>query len=50
MHGWHLRVAFLGSDLEKAENCANDLVDPDTLDRLKEIILEKPEIEEGFDW
>ena len=36
--------------IKKAENCANDLVDPDTLDRLKEIILEKPEIEQGVDW
>ena len=36
--------------IQKAENVANDLVDPGTLHRLKEIILEKPEIEEGFDW
>ena len=36
--------------IEKAENVANDLVDPATLHRLKEIIIEKPEIEEGFDW
>jgi len=36
--------------IKKAENCANDLVDPDTLDRLKEIIFEKPEIEQGIDW
>ena len=35
--------------IEKAENVANDLVDPATLHRLKEIIIEKPEIEEGFD-
>ena len=38
------------SKIRKAENVANDLVDPDTLDELKEIILEKPEIEEGCDW
>ena len=36
--------------IRKAENVANDLVDPDTLDRLKEIILEKPEIEAGCDY
>ena len=36
--------------IKKAENVANDLVDPDTLHRLKEIVMEKPEIEEGFDW
>merc|ERR1719397_990935 len=36
--------------IKKAENVASDLVDPGTLHRLKEIILEKPEIEEGVDW
>ena len=36
--------------IQKAENVAYDLVDPDTLDRLKEIIFEKPEIEEGCDF
>jgi len=35
---------------KKAENCANDLVDPDTLDKFREMILEKPEIEQGVDW
>lgn len=37
-------------NIKKAEDVASDLVDPDTLDRLKEIILEKPEIEEGCDY
>jgi len=37
-------------NIRKAEDVASDLVDPDTLDRLKEIILEKPEIEEGCDY
>ena len=37
-------------NIKKAENVANDLVEPGTLHRLKEIILEKPDIEEGFDW
>ena len=36
--------------IRKAENVANDLVDPDTLDKLKEIILEQPEIEPGCDF
>ena len=36
--------------IKKAENVASDLVEPGTLHRLKEIILEKPDIEEGFDW
>eukprot|EP00092_Neocalanus_flemingeri_P029066 GFUD01031553.1.p1 GENE.GFUD01031553.1~~GFUD01031553.1.p1 ORF type:complete len:480 (-),score=73.85 GFUD01031553.1:159-1598(-) len=33
--------------VKNAEDVASDLVDPETLDRLKEIILEKPEIEQG---
>jgi len=37
-------------NIRKAEDVASDLVDPDTLTRLKEIILEKPEIEEGCDY
>jgi hypothetical protein len=37
-------------NIKKCEDVASDLVDPDTLDRLKEIILEKPEIEEGCDY
>jgi len=37
-------------NIRKAEDVASDLVDPDTLDRLKEIIIEKPEIEEGCDY
>ena len=36
--------------VKKAENVANDLVDPDTLDKLKEIILEQPDIEPGCDF
>eukprot|EP00090_Calanus_glacialis_P016767 TRINITY_DN26239_c0_g1_i1.p1 TRINITY_DN26239_c0_g1~~TRINITY_DN26239_c0_g1_i1.p1 ORF type:complete len:478 (+),score=77.25 TRINITY_DN26239_c0_g1_i1:95-1528(+) len=37
-------------NIRKAEDVASDLVDPETLDRLKEIIMEKPEIEEGCDY
>jgi len=36
--------------IKNAEDVASDLVDPETLDRLKEIILEKPEIEQGCDY
>jgi len=36
--------------LENVRVVANDLVEPETLMRLKEIILDQPEIEPGCDW